>query len=148
MAEHIYSRTDKSAAKKLGISVEEWHNKRKSGLNWCYCCKKWKPKEHFGIDNSRKSKITPACKPCISLKATASRYKISISKTLELRSGKLRCEICDRKQKLEVDHCHKSGKVRGLICGRCNRALGSFKDSYELVKKGLEYLEKWEKEQK
>lgn len=39
-----------------------------------------------------------------------------------------------------VDHCHTTGKVRGLLCNQCNRALGMFKDSAELIKKAIEYL--------
>ena len=42
--------------------------------------------------------------------------------------------------KLVVDHCHKGGHVRGLLCHNCNRALGLFKDNTEVLKKAIEYL--------
>lgn len=43
---------------------------------------------------------------------------------------------------LAVDHCHKSGKVRGLLCWTCNASLGKFKDSTELLQKAIDYLNK------
>ena len=41
---------------------------------------------------------------------------------------------------LFVDHCHETGKVRGLLCHHCNSGLGHFKDSEELLKKAIGYL--------
>lgn len=41
---------------------------------------------------------------------------------------------------LSVDHCHTTGKVRGLLCHACNIALGSFKDSKENLKEAINYL--------
>lgn len=39
-----------------------------------------------------------------------------------------------------VDHDHKTGKVRGLLCHGCNSGIGNLKDNPEIVKKALEYL--------
>jgi len=55
------------------------------------------------------------------------------------------CKICnkhsdDEKQALAVDHCHTTGKVRGLLCKDCNRALGMFKDSVTNLQKAIKYL--------
>lgn len=43
---------------------------------------------------------------------------------------------------LQVDHCHDTGKVRGLLCFSCNTALGHFGDDLALVQKALVYLER------
>lgn len=45
---------------------------------------------------------------------------------------------------LSVDHCHVSGKVRGLLCHLCNTALGSFKDSIENLEQAIKYLSLYE----
>lgn len=56
------------------------------------------------------------------------------------------CAICGRtdnpgKSRLAIDHCHKSGKIRGLLCTCCNQAIGQMKDSPELLRKAAAYLE-------
>lgn len=58
------------------------------------------------------------------------------------------CAICGQTQTrpgtkyLAVDHCHTTGKIRGLLCDRCNRGLGFFKDSPELLVAAAEYLKR------
>ena len=54
------------------------------------------------------------------------------------------CKICGKPDPdfaLSVDHCHKTGKVRGLLCGSCNFGLGKFYDSPNLLRRAAEYLE-------
>ena len=56
------------------------------------------------------------------------------------------CAICEESEtyagrtNLSVDHCHSTGKIRGLLCASCNMALGKFKDSKELLEKAVRYL--------
>ena len=55
------------------------------------------------------------------------------------------CKVCSihqskLKRPLAVDHNHNTGEVRGLLCDRCNRALGLFGDSPFLLESALEYL--------
>ena len=70
-----------------------------------------------------------------------------------LKNQKYTCDICESPEALgngnkyfHVDHNHKTGKVRGLLCSRCNTALGNFRDSKETLLKAVEYLTKHEKE--
>lgn len=67
-----------------------------------------------------------------------------------LKAQKNRCAICEREEtamlhgkvkKLAVDHDHKTGAIRGLLCSACNTALGKFQDNKELLLKAALYLE-------
>jgi len=61
-----------------------------------------------------------------------------------------KCKICNSEgfligknnhtEKLAVDHCHTTKKVRGLLCHNCNRALGLLKDNEEIIQKALDYI--------
>lgn len=57
-----------------------------------------------------------------------------------------RCAICREKRPLVVDHCHRSGKVRELLCNRCNRLLGDVDDDPELLRAALRFLSKHHQE--
>lgn len=57
------------------------------------------------------------------------------------------CKICHTKEEentkgvLCVDHCHKTGKIRGLLCSTCNAGLGAFKDNIQLLDNAKQYLQ-------
>lgn len=55
-----------------------------------------------------------------------------------------KCSICKSAttSALCIDHDHKTGAVRDLLCGNCNRALGKFQDDPRLLRAAAEYLEK------
>jgi hypothetical protein len=40
-----------------------------------------------------------------------------------------------------IDHCHKTGRVRGLLCRACNVSIGTLGDDHEGVRRALAYLE-------
>ena len=51
------------------------------------------------------------------------------------------CPLCrDRCAKPHVDHCHKTGRIRGLICQACNHGLGNFKDNVRTIARAWAYL--------
>jgi hypothetical protein len=58
------------------------------------------------------------------------------------KSIDFKCELCNNKLPLAVDHCHTTGRVRGLLCSKCNTGLGQFNDDINLMKKAVKYLEK------
>ena len=75
------------------------------------------------------------------------KFGISLEKYNEIfKKQKGVCAICSQKcetgKQLAVDHCHKTGKVRGLLCQPCNTALGKFREKVEYIANAIEYLEK------
>jgi Recombination endonuclease VII len=73
------------------------------------------------------------------------KYGIGLSQynsMLDKQKGK--CAICNcecpSNRRLSVDHSHKTGIVRGLLCIHCNQALGHFKDDPKLIRKAIDYL--------
>ena len=67
-----------------------------------------------------------------------------VEKMLELQENK--CAICkdelNRTHHAQIDHCHASGKVRGMLCINCNWLLGKSRDNPELLREAAQYLEK------
>jgi hypothetical protein len=59
---------------------------------------------------------------------------------VDKQNGK--CAICGSKPtyKLHIDHCHETKKIRGLLCGKCNRGLGMFNDDKQLLQIAVKYL--------
>jgi len=50
------------------------------------------------------------------------------------------CAICGKSCKLNVDHCHETNKIRGLLCFNCNLLLGHAKDNISILSNAIEYL--------
>jgi len=70
------------------------------------------------------------------------KYKISPEQYDELltKQGGA-CAICGEvKNKYVVDHYHKTGKVRGILCSACNVGIGNLKDSASLLEKASKYI--------
>ncbi|MFK4600457.1 hypothetical protein RKD30_007124 [Streptomyces pristinaespiralis] len=57
------------------------------------------------------------------------------------------CGICDRPfaetgGQINVDHCHRTGEVRGLLCRACNLGIGHFDDSIDALQSAITYLQR------
>lgn len=82
----------------------------------------------------------------VHLRYIKSRYGITVeeySKMYDDQKGL--CAICGKDNgdiRLHVDHCHTTGKVRGLLCFLCNSALGKVKDDVAVLEKAILYLQK------
>ena len=73
------------------------------------------------------------------------RYRITIEQfELMLEKQKLKCAVCycDDPGKLgwNVDHCHTTGKIRGILCAQCNFSLGRLKDNPIIALSAAVYL--------
>lgn len=54
-----------------------------------------------------------------------------------------RCAICKEQKKLQIDHCHSTGVVRGLLCVTCNTGLGKLGDDLATLRRAVAYLERF-----
>lgn len=80
------------------------------------------------------------CVPDKSWRGRAQRYRIGKPQwdtLLEFQNNK--CCLCDRNPEV-VDHCHKKGIVRGLLCNACNTAINILDRDYEYLQKALKYI--------
>ena len=74
----------------------------------------------------------------------ARRYNLSLEEYEEIVSlQKQKCLLCEiETEKLAVDHCHQTGKVRGLLCHNCNTSICLLKEDIKTLFKIIEYLQK------
>lgn len=75
-----------------------------------------------------------------------SKYGLTLEQYNSLRDKQdYKCAICNKHESkftkaLHVDHNHKTGKVRGLLCDSCNRAIGHFKEDPKAIASAIEYI--------
>jgi hypothetical protein len=128
----------------------------------CPICGKLKERSEFYKWKSRQDGLTAYCIPCFAErnakwnKENPEKAKsASIATSRKIRFGISRedyqqmlvdqnnsCAICKKEIGWEaaVDHCHTTGKIRGLLCRKCNLGLGGFKDNIETIRKAIEYV--------
>lgn len=114
----------------------------------CHCLKMLelsKFNKHGGKTSTAYLGIHPYCKECSAEKHLISKYGITMKDKLKLiREQSNQCKICLENfddNKLRVDHCHKTGKVRAVLCDDCNLALGLVKENKKTLERMIDYLE-------
>lgn len=139
----------------------------------CCVCEERKPfSEFFNFQNKSDGK-SYRCKSCDAnarkkwkVDNPVSAWKSSRGRHLKSRFGitledyskmlkeqNYACKICGKLESdnlvhgnfssLSVDHCHNTGKNRGLLCNQCNRAIGMLLDSPELLRRAADYIESY-----
>ena len=53
------------------------------------------------------------------------------------------CLICGSEKRLHIDHCHKTGKFRALLCSKCNTGLGMFDEDIAKMECAIRYIKHW-----
>jgi hypothetical protein len=115
------------------------------------------PTSAFGSNDSRSDGLTSYCLVCHNKISTRNRIKVDGStrnyhlkrryglteddvKQLIAQQGGV-CAVCRIENPEHVDHCHRTGKVRGVLCFNCNGGLGQFKDDIDRLINAIAYLE-------
>lgn len=115
-------------------------------LKLCGTCSTEKPKSAFNADSTKPDGLQALCRQCKSDRHRAVRYGLPKDEYRRMHDDQGgRCWICRKLPRarfaLSVDHCHTTGRVRGLLCGPCNRALGIFDDDVGRLQTAIDYLE-------
>ena len=135
-----------------------------TGVKLCKRCSTTKPIDNFYIRKRGRDLRHSICKECTK-KIVTEKYR---ENPMVWREAELKrrydmnqddynqilteqnncCAICGttkpgaRRKHFMIDHCHTTGKVRGLLCKSCNIAIGEFKDDVSLLEKAVLYLRK------
>lgn len=126
----------------------------------CPRCGGKEPKVVFGKNSSRSDGKSQTCKKCKNthqkkkydenpekrwINQLKSKYGITPERYAEMENAQGGCcAICDRPtpgKHLAVDHNHVTGEVRALLCSNCNRGIGHFQDSSNLLRNAAQYLD-------
>jgi hypothetical protein len=83
---------------------------------------------------------------CISLKHAKNKLGIGRHEYEALLNCTNQCQICGEtldpgKREPHIDHCHETGRIRGLLCSKCNPLLGMARDSADILRRAAAYLE-------
>ena len=131
----------------------------------CSCCNTEQPEENFYI-RKETGGLHPGCKSCRRKKALASKKsnpdKVALNdrrhywkkkygiteadyNAMLVRQNGV-CEICKEPESykqyhLAVDHCHATGKIRGILSRNCNLAVGCLKEQVSRAESLISYLE-------
>ena len=134
-------------------------------MKLCTMCGAQKSLSKFNKSSTSKDGLQGHCAPCgIEYKkkwyaknkawakeyANLKNYGVSTEALKNILSEQNnKCGICnsdlDNSKNTHIDHCHTTGKIRGILCQKCNHGIGLFKDSTEILKRAILYLGKHDK---
>ncbi|MFE0257345.1 endonuclease VII domain-containing protein [Streptomyces sp. NPDC059010] len=117
-----------------------------AGHKYCRTCGKIKPHSEWTRNRSASDGFATLCKSCKAIKGRAGHlkrhYGITEAERDEMIASQMGlCVICLKAPAVHVDHCHKTGRVRGVLCFNCNSAIGKLGDDPDAVRRAAAYLE-------
>lgn len=125
------------------ISTKAWRERNRESENISQKKRRATNPEKYNAMGKRWRDANPDKVKTLHLKK---RYSLTLEQWNVMFSEQLgRCRICDihqndLKMELAVDHDHTSGRIRGLLCVRCNRAIGLLEDRVDLLQKAINHL--------
>lgn len=137
------------------IAPTKFHrnSKSKTGLqSWCKRCCNVLRRARYAANRVEELLNVKKRRKANPLEWKSQRLKYSFGISLEdynniLKNQDNKCAICRISANkcpkgLYVDHCHKTGQIRGLLCNNCNTGIGMLQDSSELCDTASRYLSK------
>jgi hypothetical protein len=135
-----YRRRREAQGKKVRrVDVPEGHKH-------CLGCDEVKPWSEWHRNATASDGLSTRCKACRAAKGRSDylkrQYGITQAERDELIASQGGvCCICLSAPAAHVDHCHETGRVRGVLCFSCNAALGQFKDRPDVMRRAATYVE-------
>lgn len=117
------------------------------GYKYCPRCEEVKSHDEFTPHRQQAGGLASYCKVCKGRMDSAARFRKIYGLTIEERDALIEaqsgvCAICEKHEAVHVDHDHVTGSVRGVLCFRCNAALGQVADSSETLRRMIDYIER------
>lgn len=114
----------------------------------CKSCRRLLTVDNFTSNAVARNRIDYNCKECKALIHKCHTYNITPEQYFVMLAAQAGvCAICHRPptngRDWHVDHNHETGQVRALLCGRCNTAIGQFRDDPALCRAAADYLEQY-----
>lgn len=155
-----YQRWRKSGATDRPLTKSEVRDM--VGRKRCKQCREWKPESDYTANTTGlKDGLSLRCRECqatlrerqpmrVRASALMRAYGITVADYDRMWAEQQGlCAICQRPERLvrygkplelSVDHCHDTGKVRGLLCHDCNTAIGKLGDDPDRINAAAEYV--------
>lgn len=116
------------------------------GHKHCLGCDEVKPWTEWHKNASASDGLSTRCKACRAVAGRKRHLKRHYGLTEAERDAVVAsqrglCVICLSASAVHVDHCHKTGSVRGVLCFNCNSAIGKLGDDPDAVRRAAAYLE-------
>ncbi|MFJ1607538.1 endonuclease VII domain-containing protein [Streptomyces sp. NPDC088253] len=116
------------------------------GHKHCRTCGEIKPHSEWHRNATASDGLSTRCKACRAIQGREGHLKRHYGMTEAERDGMVAsqmglCVICLKAPAVHVDHCHETGRVRGVLCFNCNSAIGKLGDDPDAVRRAAAYLE-------
>jgi hypothetical protein len=116
------------------------------GHKLCRMCGEIKPWSEWHRNATASGGLSTRCKACRAAEGRAGHLKRNYGLTEAERDAMVvsqrgLCVICLKAPAVHVDHCHETGRVRGVLCFNCNSAIGKLGDDPDAVRRAAAYLE-------
>ncbi|MFF9174763.1 endonuclease VII domain-containing protein [Streptomyces sp. NPDC003236] len=116
------------------------------GHKLCRKCGEVKPWSEWHRNATASDGLSTRCKVCRAAEGRAGHLKRNYGLTEAERDAMVAaqrglCVICLDAPAAHVDHCHKTGRVRGVLCFNCNSALGKLREDPDVGRRAVAYLE-------
>ncbi|MFJ9827984.1 endonuclease VII domain-containing protein [Streptomyces sp. NPDC101160] len=116
------------------------------GHKLCRQCGEVKPHSEWHRNSTASDGLSTRCKACRKVQGRAGHLKRQYGITEAERDEMIKeqfgiCPICLRPGPVHVDHCHETGRVRGVLCFNCNSGIGKLGDDPDTLRRAISYLE-------